>query len=58
MQRGRPRSMLGRTEGGIAMGVLWTIVTFLFTLGVLGLVLYALVHLRSAARDNSPRTQH
>jgi ABC-type polysaccharide/polyol phosphate export permease len=50
--------MLGRTEGGIAMGVLWTIVTYLFTFGVLGLVLYALLHLRSAARDNSPRIQH
>ena len=40
------------------MSVLWTIVTFLFTFGVLGLVAYALIHLRSAARDNSPRLNH
>jgi len=40
------------------MGVLWTIVTFLFTFGVLSLVAYALFHLRSAARNNSPRLTH
>jgi hypothetical protein len=55
----RPRSrMLPGTEGGIAMGALWTLVTFAFTFGVFAVIGFALWHVFVAARDNSPRLRH
>jgi hypothetical protein len=46
------------TEGGIAMGALWTVVTLGFTFGVFALIGFALWHVFVAARDNSPRLRH
>ena len=52
-------TMLRRNQGGIAMSsTLGTIVTFLFTFGVLAVLAFALYHLYSSARDNSPRLRH
>ena len=40
------------------MSTLWTIVTFAFTFGVFAVIGFALYHLYTAARDNSPRLRH
>ncbi len=40
------------------MSALWTIVTFVFTFGVFALMGFALYHLYTSARDNSPRLPH
>jgi len=53
-----PRLKLARNEGGIAMGAFWTVVTFVFTFGVLALLSFALYHVHTAARNNSPRLRH
>ncbi|HEY2936107.1 MAG TPA: hypothetical protein VGJ25_05880 [Gaiellaceae bacterium] len=40
------------------MSALWTIVTFAFTFGVFAVIGFALYHLHTTARDNSPRLHH
>jgi len=40
------------------MGAFWTVVTFVFTFGVLALLSFALYHVQTAARNNSPRPRH
>jgi len=40
------------------MSAFWTLVTFLFTFGVLALVGFGFWHLYTTARDNSPRLRH
>jgi hypothetical protein len=42
----------------IVMGAFWTLVTYLFTFGVLALVGFGFWHLYTTARDNSPRLRH
>ena len=38
--------------------VLGTIAAFVFTFGVLALLVFALYHVYTSARDNSPRLKH
>jgi hypothetical protein len=46
-------------QGGIAMSsALGTIATFVFTFGVFAVLGFALYHLYTSARDNSPRLPH
>jgi hypothetical protein len=40
------------------MVALWTTVTFVFTFGVMALLGFALYHVYTSARDNSPRLEH
>jgi hypothetical protein len=54
----RPGRRLRETEGRIAMGALWTFVTFVFTFGVFAVIGFALWHAFVVARDNSPRLRH
>jgi hypothetical protein len=42
----------------LAMSAFWTIVTFVFAFGVLGLVGWALGHVITVARRNSERLPH
>jgi hypothetical protein len=58
MARGVGARRLRETDGGIAMGALWTVVTFAFVVGVFAVMGFALWHAIVVARHNSPRLRH